>query len=111
MRLIYRLLAALFLTFWVAFYVLNSTSYQRIVFFDKNATEGQFIRQLAEREATEKQVEIATHRFKASLNLVLTQFAKRHRVVILDQRNTLAGGEDVTRAIVNELSEFMRKKS
>lgn len=72
---------------------------------------GQLIRQLAELKATDEQVARTTRRFNDSLNTVLAHYAKRHQVVVLDQKSTVAGGTDITHEIANQLSVVMRNKS
>jgi conjugal transfer pilin signal peptidase TrbI len=90
----------------VAFYAVTSKC--TVVFFDKEATQGQLIRQLAERRATNEQVAQVIHRFNDALNHALARYGRRHHAIILDKKNVLAGGEDITPEIVNELSDVLR---
>lgn len=84
---------------------------ERVVLFNKEALQGQLIRQLAEHQATAVQVELATRRFNDSLGQLLTSYAKHHGVVILERKIAFAGGTDITSKLTAELSELMRKKS
>ncbi|WP_454784009.1 TrbI F-type domain-containing protein [Legionella sp. WA2024007413] len=82
-----------------------------IVLFDSAAIQAQLVRQLAEHQANEKQVSHTTQQIKQKLHLLLTQYAKQHHVIIFDQREVLAGGENITSEIANKLSQTMRKSS
>ncbi|CDZ79405.1 type-F conjugative transfer system protein TrbI [Legionella massiliensis] len=82
-----------------------------IAFFDKEAVQGQFIRQLAEIKATEPQVEQSTKRFNTVLNNVLRDAAKQGNLVILRKTDVLAGGVDITDEVRTQLSVAMRKPS
>ncbi|RUR14093.1 TrbI F-type domain-containing protein [Legionella sp. km772] len=83
----------------------------QIAFFDKEAVQGQFIRQLAEIKATESQVEQSTRRFNEVLNKVLVATAKQKKAVILNKKDVLVGGIDITDEIRLNLSQAMRNKS
>ncbi|HHF7365622.1 TPA: TrbI F-type domain-containing protein [Legionella bozemanae] len=111
MRLIHLALvfSLLILVSGSAFYY--GTSRSPIVFLDKEAIQGQVIRQLAELNANESQVKRTTRRFSDALNYVLTQHAKNNKTVILGKNCVLAGGVDITNEVTFELSELMRKKS
>ncbi|HHS8465256.1 TPA: TrbI F-type domain-containing protein [Legionella pneumophila] len=87
------------------------TSKTQIAFFDKEAVQGQFIRQLAEIKATESQVEQSTRRFNEVLNKVLVSTAKQKKAVILNKKDVLVGGIDITDEIRLSLSQAMRDKS
>ena len=87
------------------------TPQSEIAFFDKEAVQGQFIRQLAEIKATESQVEQSTRRFNEVLNKVLVATAKQKKAVILNKKDVLVGGIDITDEIRLNLSQAMRNKS
>lgn len=82
-----------------------------IAFFDKEAFQGQFIRQLAELKATESQVEQSTRRFNEVLNKILIDYAVQKKAVILKKNEVLAGGIDITDEVRMKLSRAMRNKS
>lgn len=82
-----------------------------IAFFDKEAVQGQFIRQLAEVKATESQIEQSTRRFNVVLNKVLVDTAQQKKVIILRRNDVLAGGIDITDEVRIKLSRAMRSKS
>lgn len=82
-----------------------------IAFFDKEAVQGQFIRQLAEIKATESQVAQSTKRFNEVLNHVLIDCATQKKTVILIKHDVLAGGIDITDEVRMKLSRAMRNKS
>lgn len=111
MRLIHLVVAivATFLIVGVAVYCLKPKAC--VVLFDAEIIKGRLIRQLAERKATDAQVSSATKKFNDSLSTVLTHYAKQHRVVVINRNMALAGGEDVTEQIANELSRAMRGDS
>lgn len=89
----------------MAFYASYPKTY--VVLFDNDALKGTLIRQLAERNATDAQVTSATKKFNDSLTAVLTHYAKRYGVVVINKNIALAGGEDVTEQIASELSHAM----
>lgn len=109
MRLIFLLVFVVAAFIGIAFYCIKPQ--EHIVLFNKEALQGQLIRQLAEHQATAAQVELATSRFNDSLSQLLTSYAKRHGVVILERKIAFAGGTDITSKLTAELSELMRKKS
>lgn len=82
----------------------------QIVLFDENIIKSRLIRQLAEHKASLLQVNIATKKFNAALNLVLKKYALNHRVIILNKNMTLAGGKDITTQIAKDVSLAMRSK-
>ncbi|RMW99874.1 type-F conjugative transfer system protein TrbI [Legionella jordanis] len=82
-----------------------------LVTFDKEEVLSQFIRQLAEVNATESQVEQSTRRFNAVLNKVLVELAQQKKVIILRKNDALAGGIDITDEVRIKLSKAMRNKS
>lgn len=86
-------------------------SKSEVVVFDSEAIKGQLIRQLAELHASDEQVRRATEQFKNKLHQVLTRYANRHQVMVVDASMRLAGGLDATQDIANELSRLMREKS
>lgn len=92
----------------VATFYVNS-SQQSIVFFDKEVVQGQFIRQLAELKASESQVEQSTKTFNATLNKVLVATAKQKKAVILNKKEVLAGGVDVTDEVLLNVGRAMRR--
>ena len=92
--------------------VFYSASLQKsIVTLDKEEVLSQFIRQLAEAQATESQVEQSTRRFNAVLNKVLVDTAQQKKVIILRASDVLAGGVDITDEVRINLSRAMRNKS
>lgn len=111
MRLIHLVVAivATFLIAGVAVYCIKPKAC--VVLFDAEIIKGRLIRQLAERKATDAQVSSATKKFNDSLITVLTRYAKRYGVVVINKNVALAGGEDVTEQIASELSHAMRGDS
>ncbi|HAU9810776.1 TPA: type-F conjugative transfer system protein TrbI [Legionella pneumophila] len=111
MRLIHLVVAivATFLILGVAVYCLKPKAC--VVLFDAETIKGRLIRQLAERKATDAQVISATKKFNDSLSAVLTHYAKRYGVVVINRNMVLAGGEDVTEQIASELSRAMSARS
>ncbi|QLZ68943.1 hypothetical protein FOLKNPGA_01723 [Legionella sp. PC1000] len=110
MRLIHAVVvsAAVMLFIGLQFWSSPKTN---IVLFDSAAIQAQLVRQLAEHQANEKQVSQTTQQVKKKLHMLLTQYAKQHHVIIFDQREVLAGGEDITAEIANKLSQTMRRSS
>jgi type-F conjugative transfer system protein TrbI len=84
-------------------------SKRSIVYFDKEAIQAQFIRQLAETKATDEKVTKVSEQFNASLNFLLSHYAKRHQVTILNRQMVLAGGQDITAEVAKDISASMRK--
>ncbi|RAP34894.1 type-F conjugative transfer system protein TrbI [Legionella quinlivanii] len=82
-----------------------------IAFFDVEAVQGQFIRQLAEVKASESQVEQSTKRFNAVLNQLLAELALQKKIIILRKNGVLAGGMDITDEVRIKLSQAMRNPS
>lgn len=111
MRLIHLVgaIAATVLIAGVAVYCIKPKAC--VVLFDAEIIKGRLIRQLAERKATDAQVSSATKKFNDSLSTVLTRYAKRCGVVVINKNMVLAGGEDVTEQIASELSRAMRGDS
>lgn len=83
----------------------------RVVCFDLQKIQGQFIRQLAVHKATDVQVARATLQFKSFLQKTLTSYSKKHGVVIVDSKFLLAGSDDVTEIVAKELAAAMRRPS
>lgn len=111
MRLIHLVvaIAAMFLIAGSAVYCIKPKTH--VVLFDAETIKGRLIRQLAERKATDTQVSSATKKFNDSLSAVLTHYAKRYGVVVINRNMALAGGEDVTEQIASELSRAMRERT
>lgn len=80
------------------------------VFLNHEALYGEFIRQLAELNATKEQIESTTRRFNDALNQVVTQYAEINHAVILRELSVLAGSRDITDEVRLQLSEVMREK-
>lgn len=97
-----------FVVFGFIYWMIPQTT---IAFFDQEAVQGQFIRQLAEIKATEVQVAQATKRFNEVLNQVLIDCAAKKKTVILKKREVLAGGMDITDEVRMQLSRAMRAQS
>jgi type-F conjugative transfer system protein TrbI len=97
----------------LGFYAVFSgvTPQPSIVTFDKEAVQGQFIRQLAEIKATEHQIEQSTRRFKEALNKVLVNQALQKKAIILRKQEVLAGGRDITDEVRIKVNKAMRNKS
>ena len=89
----------------------SASAQKSIVTLDKEEVLSQFIRQLAEAQATESQVEQSTRRFNAVLNKVLVDTAQQKKVIILRASDVLAGGVDITDEVRIKLSRAMRNKS
>lgn len=111
MRLIHVLNSLSAASFVLAGMFYCMTPKNDISFFDKEAVQGQFIRQLAEIKATESQVEQSTRRFNEVLNKVLVDTAQQKKVIILRSSDVLAGGIDITDEVRMRLSQAMRNKS
>jgi type-F conjugative transfer system protein TrbI len=109
MRLKLILSIGTFLIVGIIFYCLFPKT--QVVVFDTKTVQAQLIRQLAEHKASEEQVRQAILKYKNSLHDVLTQYAKRHDVVILEQATVLSGGNDITSQLLHELSLAMKSKS
>ncbi len=82
-----------------------------VLTFDKERLLSQFIRQLAEVKATELEVEKASKRFHAKLNNVLLNTAQQKKAIILNHKDVLAGGVDITEEVRVKLSHAMRGAS
>ncbi len=82
-----------------------------LVTFDKDVVQGQFIRQLAEVNANESQVEQSSRRFNTVLQQVLANLARQKNVIILKKSDVLAGGVDITDEVILKCHQAMRKKS
>lgn len=84
---------------------------QSIVFFNQEALQGQFIRQLAEHQASTSQVARATQQFHQSMKKVLAGYIKDHHAIILNEKCVMAGSNDITEEVSLKLSRLMRKKA
>ncbi|RUR24252.1 TrbI F-type domain-containing protein [Legionella qingyii] len=111
MRLIHTAIVSAAILFFIGFELYLVSPKIQVVFFDTEAIQAQLIRQLAEHQASDEQVSHTTRQFKNKLQKLLTQYAQQHHVMILNQREILAGGEDITDEIANKLGQAMRKGS
>jgi type-F conjugative transfer system protein TrbI len=111
MRLIYLMAGIALVALLAGFGFYGVKQEPNIALFDAEKLRGQLIYQLAEIKATEAQVAVAARKFNAVLPILLREYAKRHRVVIVERRSVLAGGGDITEAIARELSDVMRRAS
>ncbi|HHT0594809.1 TPA: TrbI F-type domain-containing protein [Legionella anisa] len=111
MRLVHQVLVSVATLILIGLALLWTSTNTKVVLFDTEAIQGQLIRQLAEHQANDEQVSHTTRQFKNKLQKLLTQYAKQHHAMILDQREVLAGGDDITDEIANKLSQAMRKDS
>ncbi|HHI9467515.1 TPA: TrbI F-type domain-containing protein [Legionella anisa] len=111
MRLIPILLSSAVVLLFIGIVVYCIQPKTKIVLFDVEVIQAQLIRQLAEHQVADEHVQRTTLKFKEALQRVLTQYAKRHDVVILDRHGALAGGEDITGALTYDLSRAMRAQS
>lgn len=79
--------------------------------FDAQRVRGQFIHQLALHKASQKLVNTSSVSFKRKLQEVLDAYAHEKRVVILDGKQVLSSGKDVTEEIIPRLARAMRGQS
>lgn len=79
-----------------------------VVTFDATRVRGLFIRQLANQPLTEAQIKKVSLRYKQQLEKTLSTYSANHQVVIVDSKQVLAGGVDVTDRLMQELSLSMK---
>lgn len=79
--------------------------------FDMQRVQGQFIHQLALHQASREVVNTSSASFKRKLQQVLDSYAHEKEVVILDGRQVLSSGRDVTDSIIKRLAAAMRGQS
>ena len=79
-----------------------------LVTCDVQRIQGQLIHQLALHHATPALVQSSKAAFHQNLKRVLDAFGAREHVVIVSREAVLAGGRDVTDAIIHDLAVAMR---
>lgn len=80
-----------------------------IVGFNPQKGQSQLVRQLALHHASNAQITKTSLQFKALLQKTLKEYSKRHHVLIVDSQLLLAGGTDITEAVLTQLAYTMRK--
>ena len=79
-----------------------------VVTFDFKRVRGQFIRQLAEHQINNKDVRAKSQLFHQKIQGVLETYAKQKHVMILERQQVLAGGKDITDALIPLIATSMR---
>lgn len=82
--------------------------HQTLARIDVKALEGQFIRQLAERNVPDAQAQQAAKKFKTIMHHTLHEYSVRNRAVLIDTHSVIAGGEDVTALLAQKIAQAMR---
>ena len=99
-------LSAIALLLLSAFWALKPST--ALVTCDVQRMKGQLIHQLALHHATPALVQASKAAFQQKLKGVLEAFGAREHVVIVSREAVLAGGRDVTDAIIHDLAVAMR---
>ena len=82
-----------------------------IVTFDKTRVVGHFVRQLSQLNLTDPLIADKTKHFKDALKYSLDFYAARHHVVIIAASDVIAGGHDITEALIPIIANSMREKT
>lgn len=93
----------------VVLVVWSNAGKRQVVSFDRQKIQAQFIRQLAQHNASEQQATRAASHFKKLLQQSLNQYSQKNKAIIFDKSLVLAGSKDVTDSIAEELASLMRK--
>lgn len=84
---------------------------ESVVTFELQRVKGQFIHQLALHHANQQAVTTSSASFKQKLQHVLDDYAREKGVVILDGKQVLSSGKDITEEIIPRLARAMRGPS
>lgn len=82
---------------------------QAVVTFKPEKLYQPFVLQLSHLNLSDPLIEKKTQEFRQNLNLSLTEYAKKHQVVILDKKQVLAGGKDISDEILNRMLKRVQK--
>lgn len=83
----------------------------RVVCFDKQKMQGQWIRQLAQHKASIWQTSQLTQQFKVALEKTLKDYSEKEQVMIIECAPVLAGANEITEQIAEHIAEVMRTTS
>ena len=105
--LIYIGMFIFFTIYNIAWIVLPPKNIHVVVMNNEDLMQ-QFVRQLSMHTLSDNELKEKTERFTLTLKQVLSDYANTHHVLILDQKNVLSGGENVTLVIADRVAKQMR---
>ena len=81
----------------------------QMVSFKQDKIYQPFVLQLSKLHLSDAILEKKTQEFKQNLNLSLAEYAKKHQVVIVEQKLVLAGALDISDEILKLMSKRVQK--
>lgn len=81
----------------------------KLVTFNPDKLYQPFVLQLSQHQLSDEKIFKKTQEFRKNLNLSLAEYAKKHHVVILEQKQVLAGGQDISNEILRLISKRVQK--
>ena len=108
----YQIVCGLFMLLGVAF--VGFIGFHRestIVTYNVNHTLTLFSQAAAKKSLTPAQLKVLTHSFSQTLSHTVNEYAVSHHVIIVKSAAIIAGCDDITPAIEQQLSQHMKKKS
>jgi hypothetical protein len=92
--------------FVIAHYIQTSP---RVVILDKDRLISAFVRQLSAHNVSDRLLRLKTNAFRDAMTHSITLYAQKNNVLILDKKQALAGGVDITTIIEQDISLRMRE--
>jgi type-F conjugative transfer system protein TrbI len=82
-----------------------------VVTFNQEVINRQFVNQLSQYNVSDEMIRVKTDAFKKALDEALRDYAAKHHALVMQQKNVMAGGQDVTDAILQLIAARMKASS
>ena len=100
-------LTVLMAIFFVIAHYIQAPS--RIVILDKDRLISAFVRQLSAHNVSDRLLRLKTNAFRDAMTHSITLYAQKNKALILDKKQALAGGVDISTIIEQDISLRMRE--
>ena len=99
-------LIALTAIFWISAFYIRASSV--VVILDKERLIATFVGQLSAHNVSDRLLRLKTDAFRDALTKSVTFYAQKNNALVLDKKQALAGGMDITTLIEQDVSLRMR---
>lgn len=98
-----------FLMVWMVVVIAHySPMPSKVVVLDKDCLISAFVRQLSAHNASDRLLRLKTNAFRDAMLQSMTAYAQNNKALVVDKKQTLAGGVDITPMIEQDISLRMR---
>jgi hypothetical protein len=81
----------------------------KVVVLDKDCLISAFVRQLSAHNVSDRVLRLKTNAFRDAMMHSITAYSQKNNVLVLDKKQILSGGVDITSVIEQDVSFRMRE--